>query len=98
MDRLPRDRAGRSQVDLKQVECKREREGARDLYRHGPASQERQKGPPSSQAAVKLEVVELRVATEECGDAVAVLTTVWVSLPAAVALPLDRLGFSLSVG
>jgi hypothetical protein len=45
-----------------------------------------------------LEVVELRIATEECRDAVAVLTTAWVSLPAAAALPLDRLGFSLSVG
>jgi hypothetical protein len=45
-----------------------------------------------------LEVVELQVATEECGDAVAVLTTAWVSLPATAALPLDRLGFGLSVG
>jgi hypothetical protein len=45
-----------------------------------------------------LEVVELRAATKQYGDAVAVLTEAWVSLPTAAALPLDRLGFRLSVG
>jgi hypothetical protein len=40
----------------------------------------------------------LRVATGECGDDVAASMTAAVSLPAATALPLDRLGFGIVSG
>jgi hypothetical protein len=69
VDRLPREKIGRSRVDLKNRVCERERRRGMGSIPSWPCIE------GAAEGAVMLEVVKLRVATEECGDAVAVLTT-----------------------